>query len=260
MIFWKMNGLGNDYIFVDSAKCPKAELIRLESNLKTLIPRICDRHFGVGGDGLVVLYPSVVADVRMRMFNADGSEGKMCGNAVRCIAKYMTDFLGRNGEIAIETLAGIRSVSVTKGGDGKVVSARADMGKVRIAGREGDVVFVDAGNPHAVIEGNVADELEMVRAAEICRMRDVNVEVVRVAGESLLEARVWERGSGETLACGTGAAAAAYALAAKGKISFPVAVKLLGGVLTIEYIDGRVYASGAVQLNYIGELNISDYG
>lgn len=260
MIFWKMNGLGNDYIFVDAVKCIKDELKRLESNLKTIIPRICDRHFGAGGDGLVIMYPSAVADVRMRMFNADGSEGKMCGNAVRCIAKYLVDVCGRGGEIAIETLAGIKTVSVKTGADGKVVSARADMGKVRISGREGDVIFVDAGNPHAVIDGNVTDDLEMARAAEICRLRDVNVEVARVTGAHALEVRVWERGSGETLACGTGATAAAYVFAYDGKVSFPVSVKLPGGVLTVEYIDGRVYASGNVQLNYIGELNISDYG
>lgn len=260
MIFWKMNGLGNDYIFVDAVKCIKDELKRLESNLKTIIPRICDRHFGAGSDGLVIMYPSAVADVRMRMFNADGSEGKMCGNAVRCIAKYLVDVCGRYGDIAIETLAGIKTVSAIKDASGKVVSARADMGKVRIAGREGDVIFADAGNPHAVIEGNIADDLEMARAAEICRLRDVNVEIVSVCGEHALEVRVWERGSGETLACGTGATAAAYVFAAEGKVSFPVSVRLPGGVLTLEYIDGRVYASGAVQLNYIGELNISDYG
>ncbi len=260
MIFWKMNGLGNDYIFVDAVKCIKDELKRLESNLKTIIPRICDRHFGAGSDGLVIMYPSAVADVRMRMFNADGSEGKMCGNAVRCIAKYLVDVCGRYGDIAIETLAGIKAVSAIKDASGKVVSARADMGKVRIAGREGDVIFADAGNPHAVIEGNIADDLEMARAAEICRLRDVNVEIVSVCGEHALEVRVWERGSGETLACGTGATAAAYVFAAEGKVSFPVSVRLPGGVLTLEYIDGRVYASGAVQLNYIGELNISDYG
>ena len=255
-----MNGLGNDYIFVDAVKCIKDELKRLESNLKTIIPRICDRHFGAGSDGLVIMYPSAVADVRMRMFNADGSEGKMCGNAVRCIAKYLVDVCGRYGDIAIETLAGIKAVSAIKDASGKVVSARADMGKVRIAGREGDVIFADAGNPHAVIEGNIADDLEMARAAEICRLRDVNVEIVSVCGEHALEVRVWERGSGETLACGTGATAAAYVFAAEGKVSFPVSVRLPGGVLTLEYIDGRVYASGAVQLNYIGELNISDYG
>lgn len=259
MIFWKMNGLGNDYIFIDAVKCPKDELKKLESNLKTLIPRICDRHFGVGGDGIVIMYPSRLADVRMRMFNADGSEGIMCGNAVRCIAKYLTEVCGRTGELAVETKAGIRTLAVTEV-DGKVVSVRAEMGKVRITGREGDAIFADIGNPHAVIEGDPACEAHIARAAELSRLRDVNVETVRAVSEHVMEMRVWERGSGETLACGTGACAAAYVLAAEGKLSFPVTVRLRGGELTIEYIDGRVYASGKANLNYIGELNISDYG
>ena len=276
MRFTKMEGLGNDYIYVD---CMAGEPA---SDWENLSIRMSDRHFGVGADGIILIMPSKVADFRMRMFNADGSEGKMCGNGSRCVAKYVYDNgLTRKTEVTLETLAGIKVLKMHLGADGKVDTVTVDMGEPILTAAEvpalsasermveetlptakhGDfaVTAVSMGNPHGVIfVDEITDELVLGAGPELERHSAfpdrANIEFVKVIDGETVQMRVWERGSGETLACGTGACATAVAAALSGRTNRKVTVKLIGGDLSIEWNekDNHVYMTGPARTVFTG--------
>lgn len=276
MRFTKMEGLGNDYIYVD---CMAGEPV---SDWENLSIRMSDRHFGVGADGIILIMPSKVADFRMRMFNADGSEGKMCGNGSRCVAKYVYDNgLTRKTEVTLETLAGIKVLKMHLGADGKVDTVTVDMGEPILTAAEvpalsasermveetlptakhGDfaVTAVSMGNPHGVIfVDEITDELVLGAGPELERHSAfpdrANIEFVKVIDGETVQMRVWERGSGETLACGTGACATAVAAALTGRTNRKVTVKLIGGDLSIEWNekDNHVYMTGPARTVFTG--------
>lgn len=258
-----MEGLGNDYIYVDATRYEiedPAEVSR----------RLSDRHFGVGADGLVLIGRPQNADFSMRMFNADGSVGKMCGNASRCIAKYVYDNgLTDKTELTLDTLSGIKHLSLHIGADGIVESVTVDMGApVKIApectveacGREFTGVFVDVGNPHLVIFTPDAEEVPLeVWGPAIEKLPEfpggVNVEFFSLAAPSRLRMRVWERGSGITLACGTGACATAAAAMALGLVNGKCTVVMDGGPLQIEDA-GTLLMTGPAHFVFEGETEI----
>lgn len=276
MRFTKMEGLGNDYIYVD---CMAGEPA---SDWENLSIRMSDRHFGVGADGIILIMPSKVADFCMRMFNADGSEGKMCGNGSRCVAKYVYDNgLTRKTEVTLETLAGIKVLKMHLGADGKVDTVTVDMGEPILTAAEvpalsasermveetlptakhGDfaVTAVSMGNPHGVIfVDEITDELVLGAGPELERHSAfpdrANIEFVKVIDGETVQMRVWERGSGETLACGTGACATAVAAALTGRTNRKVTVKLIGGDLSIEWNekDNHVYMTGPARTVFTG--------
>ena len=264
--FWKMHGAGND--FVVTAGDDLAHLARSDEAWSTLAERVCDRHFGVGADGLIAVLPSEVADRRMRMFNPDGSESEMCGNGIRCLVKFVLDQdegLRARGTLSVDTLAGVLNAVATPGEDGTVERVRVSMGEpdfapedlgalveqappvlglpLEAAGAEQAVTLVSMGNPHAVtfIDSPV-DAFELERIGPAMEHHPVfanrtNFEVVRVRGRDAIEMRVWERGAGETLACGSGACAAAVASRLHGFVDDRVDVHLPGGTLGIGW-DG----------------------
>lgn len=279
--FYKMHGCGNDYVYFDCLDEPFADP-------EKAAVRLSDRHFGIGGDGIVLICPSEIADAKMRMFNADGSEGKMCGNAIRCIGKYLYDFSRTNKTVLkIETLSGVKTLRLNVE-NGKTQSVEVGMGAPILAAKqipvalEGDgeggkivareteiaggryaITCVSMGNPHCVVftEDPYALELEKIgplfENASIFPDR-VNTEFVRVVGKNELDMRVWERGSGETWACGTGACAAAVAavlngFAGKGE---EVSVRLRGGTLKIRWDEGGVYMTGGATLVFSGEVEL----
>ncbi len=277
--FTKMHGCGNDYIYFN---CFEQTI----ENPEELAVKLSDRHFSIGGDGIVLICPSDMADAKMRMFNIDGSEGKMCGNAIRCIGKYLHDngISGKN-PLKIETLSGIKTLELNTDESDKVTSVRVDMGKavlkpseipvkldgdtaiarqVNIGGLSYKITCVSMGNPHCVVftDTDVEDiELEKIGPVfEKCELfpEQVNTEFINVIGKNELKMRVWERGSGETLACGTGACASAVAAclcgyAEKGK---DVKVRLIGGDLTINYTDKAVYMTGGAEAAFTGEVEV----
>lgn len=272
--FVKMHGAGNDYIYFD---CFDGE----PENVSALAVRLSDRHKGIGGDGLVLICPSAAADAKMRMFNADGSEGKMCGNAIRCVGKYLYDSgICRREELTVETLSGIKRLRLFPEG-GKVKRVRVDMGRadlrpeslpvllegevidrpVRIAGGEHRITCVSMGNPHCVLfEDPDTVDLEKVGPLFECDPlfpERVNTEFIRVIGKNALKMRVWERGSGETMACGTGACASAVAAVACGLCGRgeDILVKLRGGDLTINVGD-TVFMTGEAEEVFSGEVEI----
>ncbi len=256
MLFWKMNGLGNDYVFIDVERfASKKERLYLENNIEKFSQKFSDRHFGIGSDGVVLMMPSICADMRMRIFNADGSEGKMCGNALRCVCKYLYDSdIIRAREYVIETASGERRVDVEVIA-GKVVSAVADMGLLESKRVGIGEYIVDVGNKHYVIIGNKQTLPPFSKAKSISDKYDANVEFASMEVQNKLDVRVYERGSGETLACGTGAAAAAYAAVLNGCDAKVIDVNLKGGLLKVNFDGNRAYVSGAVALNYIGEVS-----
>lgn len=255
--FTKMHGAGNDYIYI---YCPDAE----PSLPQSLARQMSDRHTGVGSDGLILILPSDKADFRMRMFNADGSEGSMCGNASRCIAKYVHDrrlIDPARRTITLETLAGIRTLRLNLRDSGEVESVTVDMGCPEIVGLgmalaySGGTIEVNAvsmGNPHAVcfIDRYPTDTDVLVTGRELethpAWPDRSNIEFARVVDDATIDMRVWERGSGETLACGTGACATAVAAAALRLTGREVDVRLKGGTLHIVWdtADGHVFMTG----------------
>lgn len=270
-----MHGIGNDYIYFD---CMKEDIKQPEK----LSVRLSDRHFGIGGDGIILLCPSAVADFKMRMFNADGSEGKMCGNGIRCLGKLAHDLGYVKGDTCTaETLSGIKKLSFFCGKDGLVENVRVDMGApvlsgkeipsafsgekivgepLTIDGREFKVTLVNMGNPHCVVfaDPDTVDVEGLGRRFENNSVFPdrINTEFVKVTGANRLKMRVWERGSGETFACGTGACAAAVAAVLNGFCdkNKEIYVSLLGGGLKIEYSD-TVYMTGPATLVYTGEVD-----
>ena len=272
--FYKMHGTGNDYIYFD---CIKENL-----QIEKLASCLSDRHFGIGGDGIILLCPSHIADIRMRMFNADGTEGAMCGNGIRCLAKlaYNLGYIKGN-YCTVETPSGIKKLQLIFDKCGELSSIRVDMGApvlsgseipslltgdeivgmpVEIDGAEYAVTLVNMGNPHCVIftDPDTVD-ITLGRKLENSFLFPdrVNTEFVRVTGANTLKMRVWERGSGETLACGTGACAAAVASVLNGFCdkNKPIEVSLAGGKLKIEYTD-TVYMTGSASFVYTGEIEI----
>ncbi|MBO7643519.1 MAG: diaminopimelate epimerase [Bacteroidales bacterium] len=261
--FTKMEGLGNDYIYVDATQYAidnPAEVSR----------RLSDRHFGIGADGLVLIGRPQNADFSMRMFNADGSEGKMCGNASRCIGKYVYDKgLTDKTELTLDTLSGIKHLSIHLGADGKAESVTVDMGApVKVApgctaeacGRTFTGVYVDVGNPHLVIRTEDAEAVPVdVWGPAIERLPQfpggVNVEFFSVTAPGCIRMRVWERGSGITMACGTGACATAAAAMALGLVSGRCTILMDGGPLQIEN-NGTLLMTGPATTVFEGETEL----
>ncbi len=267
MRFVKMHGAGNDYVYVDCFSQPQPE------NPARVAKLVSDRHFGIGSDGLILICPSQVADVRMRMFNADGSEAQMCGNGIRCVAKYVYDHgLCRQEQIRVETGAGVLTLQVQVGEDGKVARVRVDMGPPRLQAQQipttlpGDpvvhaplkvedrtfeVTCVSMGNPHCVIfVPQITDELvhhwgPKIEHHEAFPQR-VNVEFVEVLSPDRVRVRVWERGTGETLACGTGACAVCVAGVLTQRTHRDLVALLPGGELLLSWNaqDDHVYMTG----------------
>ncbi len=275
--FTKMHGCGNDYIYFN---CFEREIDSPEE----LSVRLSDRHKSIGGDGVVLICRSSVADAKMRMFNLDGSEGKMCGNAIRCVGKYLHD----NGivdreELTIETLSGIRTLWLQLY-DGKVQRATVDMGKAelcparipvalpgeRVVGHRltvGDgeyaITCVSMGNPHCVVFCENPDTLPLEKLGPRFENHPlfperVNTEFIEILDEHTLKMRVWERGSGETWACGTGACAAAVAAVLNGycQKEEDITVRLKGGDLVIRYTDETVYMTGDAAIAFEGTVEV----
>ncbi len=280
MKFTKMHGLGNDYVYVDCTK----QTIKNPNKLSEIISKY---HFGIGSDGLVMIMNSDKADFSMRMFNADGSEGKMCGNATRCIGKYVYDRgLTDKTQLTLETLSGIKYLTLTVVG-GEVETVSVDMGKavlsaaeipvksdsetvigktMTVSGREQNITCVSMGNPHCVIFTDGIDNLDLEKIGpgyendEIFPER-VNTEFVEIKDRNTLRMRVWERGSGETMACGTGACAVAVAAVENGFCDrgSAITVHLRGGDLSIVYrTDGHVIMTGGASFVFDGELLIKE--
>lgn len=278
MKFTKMQGLGNDYIYVN---CFEQSV----ENPSEVAKFVSNRHFGIGSDGLVLILPSDKADFRMRMLNSDGSEAEMCGNAIRCVGKYVYDN-GLTGKtiITVDTLAGIKILDMTVE-NGKVVLVKVDMGEpilkpvdipinsskeqfvaepVVIDGETYHVTGVSMGNPHAItyVEDVLAFPLEVVGPKmEVHNLypRKINSEFVQVLNRTNLKMRVWERGAGETLACGTGACAVLVASVLNNVSERKATVKLLGGDLIIEWNekDNHVYMTGPAVKVFEGEIDLT---
>lgn len=275
--FTKMHGCGNDYIYIN---CFEREIESPEKLTVTL----SDRHFGIGGDGIVLICRSSIADAKMRMFNLDGSEGKMCGNAIRCVAKYLYDNgLCIKDRIKIETLSGIKTLDVNTE-NGFVTSVKVDMGRaeldpskipvllpgdrvinapLKVRNQTYGITCVSMGNPHAVVFLDDVDSLNLTELGPCFENHEVfpervNTEFVRVIDRNTLKMRVWERGSGETLACGTGACAAAVASVLNGYCNKgeDIRVLLAGGELIINYTDDRVLMTGGCVKVFEGVIEI----
>lgn len=275
--FTKMQGCGNDYIYFN---CLKNNI----TNPEGLSVRLSDRRYGIGGDGIILICPSEVADAKMRMFNLDGSEGRMCGNGVRCIGKFLYDhdLVDQNKDtVSIETLSGVKTLKVYKQ-DGEVTRLRVDMGKaelnpknipvaieknkiidepVQIDGKEYHITCVSMGNPHCVVFVDNIDGLDIENVGpkfehDTLFPERVNTEFVKVLDAHTLRMRVWERGSGETWACGTGACAVAVAAVENGYCpkNEDITVKLKGGDLVIRYTDDTVYMTGEAERVFEGTI------
>ncbi len=252
MRFTKMQGLGNDYLYIYGP---------VPENVEALSRRLSDRHFGPGADGLIFMGPSEQADFAMRIFNADGSEAEMCGNGIRCVGKYLYDHgYTRKHVLVIETRAGLRQLTLHDEA-GKIVSASVEMGNATIVpGRTGDLV--DLGNPHLVLFVPYAEAVDITKEGpklEHSVSGGVNVEFVQVLGPNKLRMRVWERGSGVTLACGTGACASAAAAVRRGlcPADTPIELVLDGGSLFITVrADGSIQMEGPAETVYEGEIKL----
>lgn len=282
--FTKMHGCGNDYIYIDTSK----ETVPPDKRAELSV-RLSDRHKGVGSDGIIYINPTDKADFEMEMYNADGSRSAMCGNGIRCVAKYVYDHkLTRKDTLDILTLAGVKRIELTILDD-KAVSAKVDMGipvldmgripaaipshgaedriigqKAEIMGKEYEVTLVSMGNPHCIVflKERVWDlDLEKIgpgfENSPLFPER-INTEFVNVIDRAHMDMRVWERGSGETMACGTGASAVCVAAVLGGFCDREVDIKLLGGNLKIQWVpEGSVFMTGPAEEVYEGVVNIS---
>ena len=273
--FTKMQGLGNDYVYIDAIN-QKIE------NMSYLAKFVSDRHFGIGSDGLILICKSDIADFKMRMFNSDGSEAEMCGNGIRCVGKFVYDKgLTNKTTLTIETLAGIKTLKLnTK--EGKVETVKVDMGepildpeKIPVISKENPVknlllkaedkefkfTCVSMGNPHAITEVKNTEKFDVEKYGKILEIDKVfpnktNVEFIQILDKEHIKMRVWERGAGETLACGTGACATAVACYLNGKTNRKVEVELLGGKLYIEWNekDNHIYMTGPAVTVFEGSM------
>ncbi len=277
MMFFKMQGLGNDYVYIDCINGKEP------IDIKNLTNRLSNRHFGVGSDGLILLCKSKVADLKMRMFNSDGSEAQMCGNGIRCVAKLAYELGLICEEITtIETLSGIKTLklNIVKG---KVKTVEVDMGapileatkipvsssakiedkkvkaEVKVKNRKIELTCVSMGNPHAVTFVNDIKNFKVAEYGPILENADIfpekaNIEFVEVVDKNNIKMRVWERGSGETLACGTGACSSVVASSLNGYTDRKVNVQLLGGNLEIEWKpNNHVHMTGPAVTVFKGE-------
>ena len=264
MKFTKMQGIGNDYIYVN---CFKEKI----KNPSALAKRISDRHFGVGSDGLVLICPDEEADFRMRMFNADGSESEMCGNAVRCIGKYVFERgLTKKTEVRLATGAGIKILNINEI-NGKVLSVRVDMGEPQVKatgetveanGKTFTFTRVSTGNPHAVIFLDEVDGFDVAGYGSVIEHAPLfpnrtNTEFARILSPEKIRMRVWERGAGETMACGTGACATLAASAAIGLTGPKAELVLNGGSLMIEWDreSNHIYQEGPAEFVFDGTFD-----
>lgn len=277
MKFYKMHGIGNDYIYFD---CMHGEI----ANPEVVAKKLSDRHFSVGGDGVILLCASKIADCKMRMFNADGSEGKMCGNGIRCVGKLAHDLNYVNGTTCtVETLSGIKTLEFNLDKYGKVAAVKVDMGAaildgekipstfkgekvvsqpLTVDGKEYNVTLVSMGNPHCVVFQD-PDNLDIEKVGKLFENNPafperINTEFIKMIGKNHIKMRVWERGSGETLACGTGACASAVAAVLNGLCDKgeEITVSLLGGDLKVKYTDETVYLTGGATLAFVGEVEV----
>lgn len=284
--FTKMEGLGNDYVYID---CTKQNL----ENASNLAKIISDRHFGVGSDGLILIKSSKKADFRMQMFNSDGTEAEMCGNGIRCVGKYVYDKgLTDKTTLKIETLAGIKVLNLNVE-DGKVKTVKVDMGEpildyklipakdgkvyksrdgikfykvnINIEGDLKELTCVSMGNPHGIDFANNIEKLKIEKFGPIIEVDEhfpnkVNAEFIEILDKHNIKMRVWERGAGETLACGTGACASVVASFLNGYTERNVTVELLGGKLEIEWNkeDNHVYMTGPAETVFEGEFDESN--
>ena len=277
MKFTKMHGIGNDYVYVNCLQ----EKVEDPSGTAR---KISDRHFGIGSDGLILIKPSEKADFQMDMYNADGSKGAMCGNGIRCVAKYVYDYgLTDKTSIAVETGSGIKYLDLTVENN-KVTMVKVDMGEpdltashipikaqteqvidepIEVDGKTYRITGVSMGNPHGVVFLDDIDSLDIEKIGPSfenhVRLPDrINTEFVQLDNRSHVRMRVWERGSGETLACGTGACAVAVACVVNGLTQREVTVSLRGGDLKIcwDEKDGHVYMTGPATVVFDGEIEL----
>ena len=279
MKFTKMHGLGNDYVYVN---CFEEKI----DNPPAVARFVSDRHFGIGSDGLIMINPSKTADFEMEMYNADGSRGEMCGNGIRCVAKYVYDYgLTDKTQISVETLGGIKYLDLAVE-DGKVSLVKVDMGKPELEadripiisereqvidepiegdGKEYHMTGVSMGNPHTVIYVDDVKGLDLEKIGPKFENHErfpkrINTEFVHCIDRQTVEMRVWERGSGETLACGTGACAVAVSSILNNLTDTQVTVKLLGGDLQIEWDreKDRVFMTGPATVVFDGVIDITE--
>lgn len=277
MEFTKMHGCGNDYVYING-------FTNKIENPNKLSEIVSNRNFGIGSDGLIVINPSDVADFKMSMYNADGSEGKMCGNGIRCVAKYVYDNkMTDKTTITVETLSGIKTL-VLNVEDEKVKTVRVNMGTpilkskdvpvvsdkgqvidepIKVNDKEYRITCVSMGNPHAVTFIDDTDSLEIEKIGPLFENNEifpdrVNTEFIQVVDRNNIKMRVWERGSGETLACGTGACASVVACVLNGLTENKVTVSLLGGDLFIEYNqeENVVYMTGPATISFTGNIEV----
>ncbi len=281
MKFTKMEGIGNDYIYVNCFQ----ETVENPADFSV---KYSDRHFGIGSDGLILICPSEIADFKMSMYNADGSQAEMCGNGIRCVGKYVYDYgLTSQTEITVETLAGIKYLTLHVE-DGKVREVTVDMGEpifvpseipvdlsklsretgsrvvdvpIEIADKEYRMTCISMGNPHAVVFVDGVKELPLEQIGPLFEQhpvfpKRVNTEFIEVLSDTEVNMRVWERGSGETLACGTGACASAVACVLNHKTKDEIVLHLLGGDLKVKWDQekNRVYMTGPARVVFDGEI------
>mgnify|MGYP000190763210 FL=1 len=280
MKFTKMHGIGNDYVYVNCFE-------EAVSNPSAVAKFVSDRHFGIGSDGLILIKPSDIADCEMDMYNLDGSQGAMCGNGIRCVAKYVYDYgIVKKENISVSTKSGIKYLDLTVR-NGKVALVRVNMGSpvltasqipvvssteeminapLKVNGETYYITAVSMGNPHAIVYMTDVDHLDIGEIGPYFENHmafpdRVNTEFVEVLDDHTLKMRVWERGSGETLACGTGACAVAVASILNGHVDGekPVTVKLLGGDLEIfwDRQENLVYMTGPAATVFDGEIDLS---
>ena len=277
--FTKMHGCGNDYVYIN---CFEQEI----NDPQALSIKLSNRHYSIGSDGVILICKSSKADAKMRMFNADGSEGKMCGNGIRCVGKYLFDHnMVKKDDILIETLSGIKKLkAIRNSGDKEVTNLCVDMGKanlhakdipvnldqntiinypIQICEKEYNITCVSMGNPHCIVFCKNVDDIDIEKIGPMFEKNPifpngVNTEFIEIIDDDTLKMRVWERGSGETMACGTGACAAAVAAVENGycKKNQEIKVKLKGGDLTIKYTDETVLMTGPAQKSFEGEIEI----
>lgn len=275
MKFTKMHGIGNDYVYIN---CFKEKV----KNISELAKFVSDRHLGIGSDGLVLICKSETCDYRMRMFNSDGSEAEMCGNAIRCVGKYVYDNnMTNKTRITIETLGGVKTLDMEITNN-KVVKVKVDMGQpilesrkipinsnldryinqpIKILDKTFNITGVSMGNPHAIAYIDDVANFELKRYGSVMEVNElfpkkVNSEFVRVIDKNTLEMRVYERGAGETMACGTGACAVLVASVLNNLCERKATIKLLGGDLIVEWNenDNHVYMTGGATFVFEGEL------
>ena len=277
--FTKMHGCGNDYVYIN---CFEQEI----NDPQALSIKLSNRHYSIGSDGVILICKSSKADAKMRMFNADGSEGKMCGNGIRCVGKYLFDHnMVKKDDILIETLSGIKNLkAIRNSGNEEVTNLCVDMGKanlhakdipvnldqntiinypIQICEKEYNITCVSMGNPHCIVFCKNVDDIDIEKIGPMFEKNPifpngVNTEFIEIIDDDTLKMRVWERGSGETMACGTGACAAAVAAVENGycKKNQEIKVKLKGGDLTIKYTDETVLMTGPAQKSFEGEIEI----